>query len=75
MQQNVDGPRDYHVKWSKPDREIQILYDISDVILSLIWTLKKKNDTNELIYKTETDSRTQIKTFGYQRGWGGQGKR
>ena len=26
---NIDGPRDYHTKWSKSDREVQILYDIS----------------------------------------------
>ena len=25
---NMDGPRDYHTKWSKSDRERQILYDI-----------------------------------------------
>ena len=24
-----------------------------------MWNLKKKNDTNELIYKTETDQQTQ----------------
>ena len=26
---NMDGPRDYHTKWSKPDRERQISYDIT----------------------------------------------
>ena len=25
---NMDGPIDYHTKWSKSDRERQILYDI-----------------------------------------------
>ena len=25
----MDGPRDYHIKWSKSDRERQILYDIT----------------------------------------------
>ena len=44
----MDGPRDYHSKWNKPDRERQISYDIS-----YMWYLK--NSTNELIYKTETD--------------------
>ena len=29
---------------------------------------KKKDDTNELIYKTETDSQTLKQTYGYQRG-------
>ena len=42
---------DYHTKWSKSDRERQILYDIT-----YMWNLK--NSTNKLTYKTETDSRT-----------------
>ena len=32
---NIDGPRDYHTKWSKSGREGQI-YDITH-----IWNLKK----------------------------------
>ena len=36
----------------KSDRERQIPYDIA-----YMWNLKR-NDTNELIYKTETDSQT-----------------
>ena len=32
----MDGPRDYHTKWSKPDRERQISYDIT-----YMWNLKK----------------------------------
>ena len=46
---NMDGPRDYHTKWSKSERERQIPYDIT-----YMWNLKY--DTNELIYETETDS-------------------
>ena len=43
---NMDESRDYHTKWSNSDREGQIAYK---------WNLKKKKeDTNELIYKTET---------------------
>ena len=45
----MDGPRDDHTKWSKSDRERQVLYNIT-----YTWTLK--NNANELIYKTETDS-------------------
>ena len=41
----MDGPKDYHA-------EDKISYDIT-----YMWT--PKNDTNELIYKTETDSQTQ----------------
>ena len=26
---NMEGPRDYHTKWSKSDRERQISYDIA----------------------------------------------
>ena len=33
----MDGPRDYHTKWSKSDRERQISYDIT-----YIRNLKKK---------------------------------
>ena len=32
----MDGPRDYHIKWSKPDRERQISYDIT-----YMWDLKE----------------------------------
>ena len=38
----MNGPRDCHTEWSKSDREREIPYDKS----------KKKIDTNELIYKT-----------------------
>ena len=48
---NMDGPRDYRTKWSKSDRERQISYDIT-----YMWNLK--NDTNEIIYKIETNSQT-----------------
>ena len=48
----MDGPRDYHTKWSKPDRERQISYNIT-----YLWDIKK-NDTNEHIYKTGTDSQS-----------------
>ena len=41
--------RDYHTDQSKEDRGTQILYDIT-----YMWNLK--NNTSELIYKTETDS-------------------
>ena len=37
-------------------------YCISDIILTT-YLDAKKNDTNELIYKTETDSQIKIKTW------------
>ena len=49
---NMDGPRDYHTMWSKSDRERQTLYNITSM-----WNLV--NDTNKLLYKTETDSQIQ----------------
>ena len=47
----MDGPRNDHTKWSKSERERQIPYDIT-------YMRNLKYDTNELIYKTETDSQT-----------------
>ena len=47
---NIDGPGHNYIKWSKPERERQIL---------LICGILKKKITNELIYKTEVDSQTQ----------------
>ena len=44
----MDGSRDYHTKWSKPDKKRQIAYDIT-------YVESLKNDTNELTYKTEID--------------------
>ena len=34
---HMDEPRDYRTKWSKPDRERQISYD-----MTYMWNLKKK---------------------------------
>ena len=47
----MDGTRDYHTKQRKSERERQISYDVT-----YMWNLK--HDTNDLIYKTETDSQT-----------------
>ena len=46
---NMDATRDYHAKWSKSERERQILYDIM-----YMWNLEY--GTNEPICKTEADS-------------------
>ena len=48
----MDGFREYHTKWTMSDRERQISYGIP-YMCNL-----KRNDTNDLIYKTETDSQT-----------------
>ena len=48
----MDGPKDCHTEWSKSEREREISYD-----MAYMQNLKR-NDTNELIYKRETDSQT-----------------
>ena len=48
----MDRPGDYHTKLSKSDRERHVSYNITYML-----NLKKK-DTNELTYRTETDSQT-----------------
>ena len=50
---NIDRPRKNYTYWSKSNRKRQILYDIT-----YMWN-QKKNTTNKLIYKTETDSQTK----------------
>ena len=47
----MDGPKDYHTKWRKSERERQILYDTT-------YMLNLNYDKNEL-WETETDSQTQ----------------
>ena len=46
---NMDIPRDYHAKWSKSDRERQILYDIT-----YMWNLK--HNTNESAFKADSQT-------------------
>ena len=50
---NVDGPRDYHIKWSK--RKIKHLWYPLNV-------KSKKNDANDCIYKTEIDTDKEKQT-------------
>ena len=59
----MDGPRDYHSKWSKSDRERQIAYHII-----YMWNLKY--DTKKLIYKQKQTHRHGKQTYDYQRGKG-----
>ena len=49
---NMDGLRDCHSEWSKSDKEGEITDDEP-----YMWNLQR-NDTNELIYKMETDAQT-----------------
>ena len=45
---NMDGSKDYHIKWSKSDKEGQI-YDIT-----YVWSLK--HNTNEHKHERETQT-------------------
>ena len=47
----MDATRNYHTKWSKPERERHVPYD-----MTYMWNLKY--DTNEPIFKKETESQT-----------------
>ena len=51
----MDGPRNEH---TKSESERQITYDIT-----YMWTLKK-NDANELISKTESNTQTNSQAKG-----------
>ena len=66
---NVDGPRDYHTKRNKSNRERQILYDITH-----IWNLIFKDDINELICKTEPDVQIPKTNLWLPKGKGGRGE-
>ena len=62
----MNGPRYYHTKQSKSDRERQISYDITHM-----WNLILKNGTNEFTHKTETN--LQISTTSLRLPCGGEG--
>ena len=65
---NMDGPRGYHTKWSKSDRERQISHDIT-----YMWNLKTRIQMN-LFTKEKYTHRLRKQTYGYQRGKvGGEG--
>ena len=59
-----DGPRDYHTKWSKSERQRRIPYD------NTYMKSKKMN----LFTKQKQTHRHRKQTYGYQRGKGGREK-
>ena len=61
----MDGPRDYHTKWSKLEKD---KYHMLSLICGIF-----KNDTNELIYKIEIDSQAQKTNLWLPKGKGGGG--
>ena len=46
----MDGSRDYHTKWSKPEKD---KYYMISLICGIL-----KSDIDELIYKTKIDPQT-----------------
>ena len=58
----IDGPRDYHTKWSK--LEINIIW-------YHLYVKSKKNDANELSNKAEMDALTEHKLMVTKRERGG----
>ena len=58
---SMDGPRDYHTKWSKSERERQIPYDIT-----YMWS--KKMIQMNLFMKQKQTHRHRKQIYGYQRG-------
>ena len=60
---NMDGPTDYHTKWSKSDGERQKSYDITHM-----WNLIFKMIQMNLSAKQKQTHRFWKQTYGYQRG-------
>ena len=58
---NMGGPRDYHTKRSKSERD--------KYILLFICGIRKKKETNELIFQTEGDSDTESKPMITKGRW------
>ena len=65
---NIDGPRDYHTKWSKSERERQI-YDIA-----YMWNLKKWYKWTYLQNRNRLTDIGKKNKHGYQRGSGRRDK-
>ena len=66
---NMNGPRDYHTKWSKSDRERQISYDITSM-WNLIKMIQMKLFTNR---KRLTDLEIKLMVTRGEM-WGGSDK-
>ena len=66
---NIDGPRDYHTRWIKSDRERQISYDIT-----YMWNLKKWYKWTYLQNRNRhTDIENKLTVTKGERGWGSLG--
>ena len=64
---NMVGPRDYHIKWSKSDRERQISYNIT-----YMWNLKKWHKWTYLQNRNRlTDTENKLMVTKGDSGGGG----
>ena len=61
----MNGPRDYHTKWSKSDRKTNIIYHLQ--------VESSKNDTKRLIYKAEINSQILKSNLWLPKGIMGRG--
>ena len=61
----LEGPREYYTKWSKSNRERQIVHGIT-----YMWNLKKK--TIQLKLLTKQTHRYRKQTYGFHRGKRGE---
>ena len=60
---NKNGPREYHIKWDKPDRERQISYEIT-----YMWNLRYKW-TYTQNRNRPTDIENKVMVTKGERGW------
>ena len=71
----MGGPRDYHTKWSKSDRERQISYVITYMIsydITYMWNLKKWCKWTYLPNRNRvTDVENRLMVTRGERGGGG----
>ena len=64
-QLTMDGPRDYHTKWSKSERKRQISYDIT-----YMWDLKKWYKWIYLQNRNKlTDFENKLMATKGEKGW------
>ena len=61
----MDGPQDYHAKWSQLEPNINIIYHS--------YVESKKVIQMNLFIKQKQTHRHRKQTYGYQRGKGGKG--
>ena len=67
---NMDGFRDYHTKWNKPDREGQI-----PNVITYMWNLSMTQMSISMKEKQTHGNREQTCGFQERGDWGGRNRR